>query len=221
MSEPVKHRRPYDARRRRQQADQTRHDILDAGARLMLERGYGATTIAMIAGAAGVSPETIYKAFGGKPGIVRALWIHGLEGDGPIPAEQRSDAIRAATSDARSLIRAWGTLVTEVASRVAPVALLIRAAAATDARMAELLAEVDGQRLRRMELNARSLLERGEVRPELGLDDVRDVLWTFTAPELYELLVVRRGWSAERFGAFAAEQMIAALLPADAPGSTG
>jgi hypothetical protein len=132
------------------------------------------------------------------------------EGASPVPAEERSDAIRATERDARSLIRTWGGFVTEVASRVAPVVLLIRAAAASDLRMAELLADVDEQRL---EANARTIFERRELRSDLTLDDARDILWTYTAPEVYELLVVRRGWSAERFGTFAAEQVIAALLP--------
>jgi hypothetical protein len=91
--------------------------------------------------------------------------------------------------------------------------LLIRAAAALDTSMAELLAEVDEQRLRRMETNARTLYERGDLRSDVTLDDARDIMWTYTAPELYELLVLRRGWSAERFGTLVAEQMIAALLP--------
>lgn len=213
MSESVKSRRHYYSPRRRQQADRTRHDILEAAWPLLLAQGYAGTTIGAIADAAGVSPETIYKSFGGKPGLVRAIWVQSLEGAGPVPAEERSDAIRAKESDARSLIRAWGGFVTEVAPRSAPIVLLIRAAAATDVRMAELLAEVDDQRLRRMEVNARTLFERGDIRSDLTLDDVRDILWTYSAPELYELLVIRRRWSAERFGKLAAEQMIAALLP--------
>ena len=215
MSDTVKNPRRYDSRRRRQQADRTRHDILEAARRLLLDQGYAATTIGAIADAAGVSAETIYKSFGGKAGLVRAIWMKSLEGAGPVPAEERSDAIRATERDTRSLIRAWGGFVTEVASRVAPIVLLIRAAAASDARMAELVAEVDEQRLRRMEANARTLFERGDIRSDLTLDDARDILWTYTAPELYELLVIRRWWSAERFGKLAAEQMIAALLPPD------
>jgi hypothetical protein len=103
--------------------------------------------------------------------------------------------------------------VAEVASRVNPIVLLIRAAAGSDAGMAELLVEVDDQRLRRMEANARTLFERGDLRGGLTLDDACDILWAYTAPELYELLVLRRGWSAERFGQLVAEQMVAALLP--------
>ncbi|HET9345978.1 MAG TPA: helix-turn-helix domain-containing protein [Candidatus Limnocylindrales bacterium] len=213
MSDFVKARRRYDSRRRRQQAERTRQEMLEAARRLMLSRGYAGTTIGAIADAAGVSPETIYKSFGGKAGLVRAIWVQSLEGAGPVPAEERSDAIRATERDPRRLIRAWGGFVAEVASRVAPIVLLIRAAAGSDAKMAELLAEVDEQRLRRMEANARTLYERGDLRRELTLVDARDVLWTYSAPELYELLVVRRGWSAERFGRFVAEQMTAALLP--------
>jgi AcrR family transcriptional regulator len=191
----------------------TRRDILEAARHLLLDQGYAGTTVGAIANVAGVSPETIYKSFGGKPGLVRAIWVQGLEGAGAVPAEERSDAIRATERDARSLIRAWGAFVTEVAPRSAPIVLLIRDAAASDVRMAELLAEVDEQRLRRMEVNARALFERGDIRSDLTLDDARDILWTYSAPELYDLLVLRRGWSAERFGKLAAEQMIAALLP--------
>lgn len=216
MSDAVKPRRRYDSRRRRQQADEAREQTLQAARRLLLDRGYAGTTIGAIAESAGVSPDTIYKSFGGKAGLVRAIWMRSLEGAGPIPAEERSDAIRATEHDARALIRIWGTFVTEVAARVAPIVLLIRAAAESDERMAELLAEVDEQRLRRMEVNASTLYGRGDIRADLTLDDARDVMWTYTAPELYELLVARRGWSAARFGSFVAEQMIAALLPIDA-----
>jgi AcrR family transcriptional regulator len=213
MSAAVNPRRPYDARGRRRRADEARARTLEAAHRLFLDRGYAGTTIGAISAAADVSPDSIYKSFGGKPGLVRTIWLRSLEGAGPVPAEQRSDAVRVAEHDPRALIRAWGTLVTEVAARVAPIVLLIRAAAESDGRMAELLAEVDEQRLRRMEVNARTLLDRHDLRPELTLEDARDIMWAYTSPDLYELLVVRRGWSAERFGAFVAHQLTAALLP--------
>ena len=38
------------------------------------------------------------------------------------------------------------------------------------------------------------------------------MLWTYSAPELYELLVLRRGWSRKRFGRFVADAMADALL---------
>ena len=43
-----------------------------------------------------------------------------------------------------------------------------------------------------------------------------EIMWAYTSPELYELLVFNRRWPPERYGAFIADAMIAALLP---PGS--
>ena len=42
--------------------------------------------------------------------------------------------------------------------------------------------------------------------------EARDVLWTYHAPELYELLVLERGWSATRYGKFLAHALIDALI---------
>jgi AcrR family transcriptional regulator len=219
MSPDVKPRRRYNSSRRRAQAARTREDVVEAARRLFLTDGYGPTTVSAIAEAAGVSVETIYKAFGGRPGLVRAIVSKGLEGAGPVPAEQRSDEMQAEERDPRAVIRNWTRLATEVAPRTAPIVLLIRSAAAADSEMADLLAEVDEQRLRRMEANARTLYERGDLREGVTREQARDVLWTISSPELYELLVTRRGWSVDRFAAFQAEQVIAALLPPETPPS--
>jgi hypothetical protein len=40
------------------------------------------------------------------------------------------------------------------------------------------------------------------------------VLWLYSSAELFELLVLTRGWPVARYGDFIAEAMIAALLPA-------
>jgi hypothetical protein len=61
--------------------------------------------------------------------------------------------------------------------------------------------------------NAQTLLKGGHLRPGIDLDEAADVLWTYSSPELYELFVVRRGWTVERYGRFVADAMIAALLP--------
>ncbi len=212
-SSPVNHKRSYDSSRRRQQALRSRAAVLDAAQRLFLSAGYAATTLASIAEAAYVSVETIYKTFGGKSGLVRAMWDQGLAGAGPIPAPRRSDDMQGLEPDPRKVIENWGTLVTEVAPRAAPILLLIRTAAATDPEMAALLQEADDARLARMEHNARRLYDRGELREGVSLDQARDILWTYSSAELYELLVLQRGWPLERYGRFVAEGMIAALLP--------
>lgn len=210
MPGPVKTRR-YDASGRRASADRRRQQTLDAARELMLRNGYGATTVGAIATAAGVSPETIYKAFGGKPGIVRALYRQGLEGAGTEPAQERSNRLRS-TSTGHELVAGWAELAREVAPRVAPLEVLMRDAAASDPRARTVLDEMDGTRMVRMRDNARALIATGDVRPDLSLRDVADILFTVSSAEMFELLVMRRGWSGSRFARFQRETMAGALL---------
>jgi AcrR family transcriptional regulator len=216
---PVKPRRHYHSPRRAEQAQQTRAAVVEAARRLFLRDGFAATTIAAIAAQAKVSVETIYKAFGGKPGLVRAICATALTGEGPVPAETRSDELQAQQPDPRKIIRGWGKLTTEVAPRIAPILLLIRSAAATDPEMAALRAEMDTSRLTRMTSNARNLAEAGHLRDDITAEQAGEVLWTYSSPELYELLVLGRGWPAERYSTFIADAMIAALLPPEPPPS--
>jgi AcrR family transcriptional regulator len=187
--------------------------VLDAAERMFLDQGYAATTIAAIAREAGVSVETVYKAFGGKAGVVRAVYQRGLTGRGPVPAYQRSDQMRAQETDSRTIMREWGRLTAEVASVVSPIRLLIRSAALIDPEMAALLKANDDERLERMRHHARFLKERGYLRDGIKVGEATDILWTCSSVELYDLLVLQRGWSLPRFAQFIAEFMIASLLP--------
>jgi AcrR family transcriptional regulator len=211
----VKPKRRYDSARRAEQARHTRAAIVETARQLFLRGGFAATTTASIAAEAGVSVETIYKAFGGKPGLVRAICDTALAGEGPVAAETRSDELQAHESDPRKIIRGWGKLTVEVAPRMAPIMLLARSAAAADPEMAELVAEIEAARLSRMTSNARNLAAAGHLRPDITVKQAGEVMWTYSSPELYELLVIKRGWTAGRYGAFIAEAMIAALLPSE------
>src|SRR6266498_3500368 len=192
----VKPKRRYNSSGRQAQARRNREAILDAAQRQFLEGGYAATTIAAIAAEAGVSVETIYKAFGGKP----------------IPALQRSDAMRERETDPRTIMRNWGVLTSEVSSVVAPIARLVRSAAASDPDMAALLRTSNDTREERARHHARFLKQRGYLREGVTLAQATDILWTCTSDELYDLLVVQRGWSPPRFARFLADYMIATLL---------
>jgi AcrR family transcriptional regulator len=208
----VKPTRRYDSSGRREQAERTRALVLEVAHREFLEQGFATTTVARIAGEAGTSVETVYKAFGGKVGLVRALWERALAGRGAIPAPVRSDALSSTATDPVTVLKGWGRFTTEVSPSGAPVVLLIRAAAATDADMAVLLTEVEDERRRRMRHNARRLKQRGWLRPGMSLSRATDILWTYSSAELYDLLVLRSGWSAHRYGEFVGDALVAALL---------
>ncbi|HEV2769765.1 MAG TPA: TetR/AcrR family transcriptional regulator [Solirubrobacteraceae bacterium] len=212
MASEVKSSRRYDSSGRRAQARRNRETVLDAAQRQFLDQGYAATTIAAIAGEAGVSVETIYKAFRGKAGLVRAIYERGLEGSAGVRAYDRSDAMRARETDPRTIMRNWGLLTAEVAAEVTPIRLLMRSAAATDPDMAGLLEDTDSSRLRRMRHHARFLAERGYLRDGVTVSQATDVLWTCSSVELYELLVLRRGWSQGRFARFVSDILVGSLL---------
>lgn len=64
-----------------------------------------------------------------------------------------------------------------------------------------------------MRLNARGLASAGHLRPGITADQAADIMWTYSSPELYDLLVLRRGWAADRYGQFIGQALINALLP--------
>lgn len=218
---PVKPTRPYNSTRRQEQARQTRAAITATARRLFLADGFASTTVATIAAEIGVSVDTVYKSFGGKPGLVRAICEEALAGEGRVHAETRSDALQATEPDPRQIIRGWGELTTEVAPRVAPILLLVRAAAAADPEMASLQSEMDAQRLGRMTHNAESLAAAGHLREEVTIASAGEIMWTYSSPELYQLLVLTRGWTLRRYADFIVDAMIAALLPVEPTSPSG
>ena len=209
---PVKTRRRYDSSGRQDRARLVQAHVLGVAEQLFLRGGYASTTVAAIAATAGVSVETIYKTFGGKPGLIRAIAQAGLAGSGPTPAPVRADEMSARGLDPHATLRHWATLQTEVMPRVAPIILLVRSAAATDSDMAELLKDIDEQRLTRMLHNARRLGDRGQLRPGMTTEQARDVMFAFTAPDLYDILVTRQKWSIDHYGDFIYRGLVAELL---------
>ena len=212
METHVKATRRYDSAGRRAQALRTRTAVLDAAERQFLEVGYGTATIASIAQAAGVSVETIYKSFGSKSGLVREIYERGLEGSGARRAYERSDEMRDRESDPRTVMREWGRLTAEVASVLTPIRILMRHLAPTDREIAAVLETAEAERLARMRHHARYLNARGHLREGVTVSEATDILWICSSLEIYELLVIRRGWPTTQFARYVGNFMITALL---------
>lgn len=207
----VKRARAYDATGRQERARQQHDLVLDTARTLFLQTGYVATTVESIARASTISAATIYKSYGGKAGLVRALCQRALLGAGPVPAEQRSNALRHG-GDPHEVLEGWGRLAAEVSPRVSPLLLLLRTAALSDPDAAALYDELDEARLARMADNARFLAETPHLRPGVSIRHARDVLWLCSSPELYELLIVKRRWTRAKFSRFLTDMMVGALL---------
>ncbi len=200
-------KRRYDASRRRAEAESVSEIIVETARTLLLTDGYAGTTIPRIAGICGISAEAVYKRFPGKPAVVRAVVEQALRGAGGIPAQTQSDSLPA--FDLASLLNGWARLATEVSPRVAPVLLLLRTAATHDDSLAALASDLDVERRSRMTHNARRLAAAGHLRGVMSVAQAADVLWIYSSPEFYELLVIRSGWPVRRYGEFVAAGLAA------------
>jgi AcrR family transcriptional regulator len=194
---PVNPRR-YHAPRRLAAAGQTRRRILEAAKRLFLERGYTATPMAAIAGEAGVALDTVYAAVGTKPVLFRLLIETAISGvDEPVPALERDyvQAIYAEPDPARKLaIFAHAFCVIQV--RLAPLFLVLRAAAAGEPELAALWKEIAERRAANMRLLVQDLASTRSL--EVSVEEAADVIWATASSEFFILLTRERGWEIER-----------------------
>jgi AcrR family transcriptional regulator len=210
-SDDVKPRRAYRSGRRREQARETRARVLAAAARLFAERGYESATIAGIAEAAAVSPETIYATFRNKRTLLAELVSSAVRGDDDAPVlEQAGPRAVAAARDQREQLRLFAADIAVRLERVGPLLEVLTTAARSDPELAELRAKIHGERLSNLGSFVEALTANGPLRvePEAALDDV----WALASPELHQLLTRTRGWTRDRYCSWLADSLAALLL---------
>ena len=214
MSRNVKRAGPrqYDSSRRQARAQESRAAVLRAALDRFLEQGYSSTTIAQVAGDADVSVETVYKTFGNKAGLLKAVFDVAVAGDDePVPMVERDDIQRViAEPDAARKLALYFDHFVDTMPRTAPVQLLVRDAAATNDDARAVWQQLRHEQLEAMTQFARDLDATGQLR--VPATTARDLLWTYHSLELYELLVLERGWSRKRYRAFLLDALVAALL---------
>ena len=214
MSQPVK--KPYNSALRAAQARATRRAIVDAAARLFIERGYGATTVDAIAEAAGVSRKTVFTSVGGKTEALKLDMDWAIVGDDePVPMLERPH-IKAMQQepDARQILASYARQIREVGARTAPLHEVVRAAAGLDEEIRALAQEGGVQRLRGMRMLAQQLADRGALKPGLTSAEAADVLWLLNDPGVYYRLVVEQHWDPDRYQDWLTDSLISLLIPA-------
>ena len=208
-------KRSYDASGRRAQARGRRLAVVLAARGLFERDGYRAATIAAIAAHAGVSAESVYRGFGTKAALAKAVFDLALAGDDePVPVAERP-AMQAVRDepDVRRKIAMFVDGLAQRQARSARVTILIRDGRHVDDSLAPVWAKLHDEGLTGMTTLGRHLLETGQLRDGIGLDEVRDVLWNYLAIDHYERLVLSRGWSLERYTRWLAEAITNALCP--------
>jgi AcrR family transcriptional regulator len=215
MADGVSPRRRYDSPHRRGQAEATRREILDAAQRLFQRQGYAATTMAAIAAEAGVALKTVYVAFETKSGLLRALWNLLLRGDQDdvSVAEQRwyREVLEEKSPERQLRLNARNSRV--VKERIGAVIEVIRAAAPIDPDIDALWNRIQTDYHANQRVIIASLAEKNALTPELDIDRATDILWTLNHPDLWQLLVIRRGWTPDQYEGWCADLACSQLLP--------
>jgi AcrR family transcriptional regulator len=205
-------RRPYDSGRRRAAAARNRAAVLAACRELLFRDGYHATTVRAVAERAGVSVETVYKTFGGKPGMVKALWDSTLAGDDePVPMGDRPQIREILqTREPVAKLRLYAAFVRGIHERITPLFSLLTQAGPD---VGEVLEIGERERLTGVTAFVAHLDDAGVLGPDADRAHVADALWALAGPQLYTQLTAGRGWSADTYEEWLAATLTATLLP--------
>jgi AcrR family transcriptional regulator len=213
--------RPYDSSGRRARAAEGRRRIASEAHDLFVRRGFAATTMADIAGAAQVSTPTVFAAFGSKAGLLKACIDVAVAGDDEaVAVADRPLATWVyATDDPRALLGRYAAMMGVLARRAAPIYDVLVRAADADPELADLLEDFERQRLRAATMVADAEARLGGLPDGRTTADARDVVWMLNAPELYVTLTRKRRWSTSRYVAWARDALIKLIIEAPTPGT--
>ncbi|GAC1580402.1 MAG: hypothetical protein NVS3B18_14100 [Candidatus Dormibacteria bacterium] len=205
--------RRYQSPRRAAAAARTTQDILESAATLFVANGYAATTLDTVARAAGVSVPTVTANCANKPGLVAALRNSALAGDAdPRPLRRREWYLAVLEEpDARRKLTTFAAAVAAINVRVGPIHRLVRDAALTDERMADLWRLEQAERRLGMAPVARSLRQQHTLRAGLTQADAVTTLWVLSGPETYWQVCEVAGGTHAQYARWLGRTMVAAL----------
>lgn len=207
-------KRRYDASRRQAQARHTRRAVLDAAATLFVDPGYAATRLSDVADLARVSVPSIHAHFGTKRGLLSALLDVTVAGDDePVPVPQRAFVAEIdALPDVRARLERYAVHLAEVLERLVDVQLALAAAATADADAAAIWQKGVDERRAGMRMFGSGLVDTGQVRPDLTVEQVADVLCVAMDVRNYDWLVRRCGWTPSAFRRWYVDSVAGVLL---------
>lgn len=200
-AEPVTRPRGYNNAARTEAARETRRRILEAAGRLLIDGGYPRMTITALSREAGVSPQTVYNAVGGKAEILKAAYDVMLAGtDDDIPMSQRPEFLAMRdSSDAATHARLYAAWSAAIYERVGPLLATVLTHAGADPALSAFAATIEGERRTGNTHLVRALAERHGLPPGLSQERAVDMVWALTAPEVADRLLRRRAWTAQQY----------------------
>ena len=193
---------------RRERALATRRRMVEAAYLLLSERGYAATTMADIAVEAGVAVQTVYFTYHTKLALVRDAFDFAVVGSHDfIPPNYQPwfEGVR----DEPDLGRALSVLVdqiTVISRRVIPLVIAVRSLGKDPEAVAFYS---DRERLRHQGFGEilDVLTAKRPLRTSLDRSAALDVFFALLSPELYQALVIGRGWPDDRWRVWIAQTL--------------
>ena len=211
-------RRAYDARRRRERAEDerraTRARVVAAATELFVSNGYSGTTMADIARAAGVAIQSVYSAGRSKADLLQAAVQRAVAGDDTevLVHERPAYATLAAEPDPVRQMHLVADLICEVHQRSAPIQTAFRQAAAIEPAVAQSLAEEHRRRLETFGAIIRMLpADRLKHSPQ----ECTDTAWAIASAEVFILLRTVRGWSWDEIREWLRRTLVDVLLASE------
>jgi AcrR family transcriptional regulator len=198
-------RRKYRAPVREEQARLTRDRIIRTAGESFASAGWAGTTVAHVARAASVTPQTVHMTVGSKPALLIEAVRSAVAGDaGEVPLAQRQPfaTAYAARGTVRERAEAFAAGCCEVYERAGALFLVLAQAAPLDDALA---ARWEIARQSRLSDCRRLLRVSGH-----GTGSARrtaDLVFVQSGPGVHAELVIVRGWSARSYRAWLADTL--------------
>jgi AcrR family transcriptional regulator len=194
-------RRPYHSPRRASAARRTRETIVRSAKESFEQKGFSATTIPLIASAAGVSPKTVEALFGTKAALLRAVVDYAIRGDLlDIPVSEREGGTRIeAARTATELLDLHASHVSSIVERTARVAWSVEHAAAGDPDVADLWQNMTRNRRSGVTWATDLLLAKPDADPTLERRYVENTFWLALEWGTYRTMTEQHGLTPKQF----------------------
>jgi AcrR family transcriptional regulator len=208
-------KRPYDARRRRERAEEerraTRQRVVEAARNLFLARGYVATTMGDIAQEAGVALQSVYNVGQSKADLLHLVTDLAVSGDEQeVMLLDRPDfAAISVESSAERQVQMIAALIAATMERLAPVWVAYREAAAVDARAA---ANLIAAHRRRHDTFAGMISMLPEERLRQPPEESTATAWAIGSIDVFLLLRSVLEWDPARYSEWLSRTLVNQLV---------
>ncbi len=195
-------KRTYRSPRRKESAQRTRAVTIEAAHRLFLTHGYPSTSIRQIAAEARVSEQTVYRLFGDKPSLLRAVILTAVGGPDE-PTVARESQLMARLADAATpsqRLHLVGEWIRESYERgLAELENVVLSAAPADERVHELARFMAEQRYEDVKSLVLAVVGDANKPPSINVSDMTDYIYAVESSPVYHLLVTERGWNTKQY----------------------